>query len=51
MTWPRLVWCLAVYGTCAYAVFWLDRSGWWFLLAMIISSGVKFDFSTKQTKP
>lgn len=36
---------LSVFGTAAYAVFWLDRSGWWFLLAaMIVAFFLQFDF-------
>ncbi|MFG1462306.1 hypothetical protein V5F77_05345 [Xanthobacter sp. DSM 24535] len=31
---------LVIYGVCAYAVFWLGHSGWWFLLAMVISASV-----------
>ena len=27
-----------VLGATAYAVFWLDRSGWWFALAIMIIS-------------
>lgn len=27
------LWDVLVMGTCAYAVFWLDCSGWWFVLA------------------
>lgn len=26
----------AILGVCAYAVFWLGHSGWWFLLALIL---------------
>lgn len=32
-----LVWGLVILGGCAYAVFWLDHSGWWFLLAMLLA--------------
>lgn len=28
--------CMAVFGTTAYAVFWLGYSGWWFLLAFAV---------------
>jgi hypothetical protein len=33
---------LIIFGVTAYAVFWLDRSGWWFLLAALFMG---FDFS------
>jgi len=32
-----LIWCLAVFGTTAYAVFGLGHSGWWFLLALLLT--------------
>ena len=38
---------LIILGTCAYAVFWLDRSGWWFLLALLLCSG---ELSVKTTR-
>lgn len=28
------VWYSAVLGTCTYLVFWLNHSGWWYLLAL-----------------
>jgi ABC-type multidrug transport system permease subunit len=31
-----LIWNLVVFGSTAYAVFVLDRSGWWFLLALMV---------------
>jgi hypothetical protein len=31
-----LVWATLVMGTCTYVVFWLDHSGWWYLLAILI---------------
>lgn len=34
-----LVWESLVIGGCAYVVFWRGQSGWWFLLAVILSSG------------
>jgi hypothetical protein len=27
-----------IWGGCAYVVFFLNRSGWWFLLAVLLSS-------------
>lgn len=38
----------AILGTCAYAVFWLDRSGWWFLLALCLTSATP-DEPTEKT--
>ena len=32
---------LIVLGGCAYAVFWLGHSGWWFLLAVLLLDTVK----------
>jgi hypothetical protein len=32
-------WTVIVFAGAAYAVFWLDRSGWWFLLAMLLANG------------
>ena len=29
-----LIYRLLVLGACAYTVFWLGHSGWWFLLAI-----------------
>ncbi len=37
---------LVVFGVCAYAVFWLGHSGWWFLLALIVS--LEFGFSSSK---
>lgn len=34
------VWNTMVWGGCGYAVFWLGHSGWWFLLAMVVSCGI-----------
>lgn len=31
-----LLWSILVMGVTAYAVFWLDHSGWWFLLAILL---------------
>lgn len=31
-----LCWEGLIFGGAGYAVFWLDRSGWWFLAALII---------------
>lgn len=33
------LWAILVFGTCTYVVFWLSQSGWWYLLAMILSGG------------
>ena len=30
-------WLFACFGTTAYVVFWRDASGWWFLLAILVS--------------
>lgn len=32
-----LLWGVSILGTCAYAVFWLDHNGWWFVLAILIT--------------
>lgn len=32
-------WCVVVFGTCTYLVFWQGHSGWWFLLAFLLCSG------------
>lgn len=32
-------WCILVFGTCTYLVFWKDHSGWWYLLALILAGG------------
>jgi len=31
-----LIWVAIVFGFAAYAVFWLNRSGWWFLLSFLV---------------
>ena len=36
----HLLWDTLVFGTCTYVVFWLGQSGWWYLLAILISSGL-----------
>lgn len=36
----HLLWDFIVFGTCTYVVFWLDQSGWWYLLAIIIAGGL-----------
>ena len=41
----KYVWMMLCFGTCAYAVFWIGYSGWWFLLAMALSASA----STLQT--
>ncbi len=33
----KVIWCAAVFGTAAYAVFWLGHSGWWFVLAFVVA--------------
>lgn len=35
----RFAWCVLVFGTCTYLVFWRDHSGWWFLLALLLCNG------------
>jgi hypothetical protein len=40
-------WYGLVIGGCAYVVFWLNHSGWWFLLAIILGD---FGFSPKEWK-
>jgi hypothetical protein len=32
------LWDFAVWGTCAYVVFFKGHSGWWFVLAAVITS-------------
>lgn len=34
-----LFWCLAMVAGCTYLVFWMDQSGWWYLLAMVLCDG------------
>lgn len=41
----RFIWFIVVYGTCTYLVFWKDASGWWYLLAIVIASGISFKFA------
>lgn len=36
----NVLFAMIVLGFTAYVVFWLDRSGWWFLLAFIIVSSM-----------
>lgn len=43
-------WNSIVFGTCAYVVFWLGHSGWWFLLAMIIAGGMSDVVSITRAK-
>lgn len=33
-----IMWDGFVVGGCAYAVFWLGHSGWWFALAMVLAA-------------
>ena len=39
-TFIHLLWDVLVFGTCTYVVFWLNQSGWWYLLALLIASGL-----------
>ena len=32
-----VAWDFAVFGCCAYVVFWLGRSAWWFLFASFLT--------------
>ena len=32
-----VLWEAFVIGGCAYLVFWLGASGWWFILAVVLS--------------
>ena len=34
----RTAYSLIVLGVCAYVVFWLGFSGWWFVLALVLLS-------------
>lgn len=36
-----IIWDVGIIAGAAYAVFWLDASGWWFLLAIILT-GMSF---------
>lgn len=31
------LWDVAVFGFTAYEVFWHDHSGWWFVLALVLT--------------
>ena len=31
-----IIWCMFVVGGCTYLVFWMDASGWWYLLAILL---------------
>lgn len=33
------IWDIIVWGTFGYVVWWRHESGWWFLLAFVITSG------------
>ena len=35
----RFFWCVLVWGTCTYLVFWKGNSGWWYVLASLITEG------------
>lgn len=46
MNWPMafvltliVLFRASIWAVTAYAVFWLDRSGWWFLLALCLTCG------------
>lgn len=45
-----LIYRAAILGTTAYVVFWLDRSGWWFLLAIALAGGAEFTFTEKRAR-
>jgi hypothetical protein len=32
----RYVWAIAVMGACTYVVFWLNQSGCWYILALVL---------------
>ena len=38
-----LVWGLFIFGGCAYFVFWMNHSAWWFLLAIILGASMGGD--------
>lgn len=31
-----LVWSLGILAACTYVVFWMNQSGWWYLLAIVL---------------
>lgn len=31
-----ILWCMFVIGGCTYLVFWMDVSGWWYALAILL---------------
>ena len=31
------IWSLTILASCTYVVFWLDRSGWWYALAIFLA--------------
>lgn len=33
-----IAWTAIVMAVCTYLVFWMDQSGWWYVLALIIAS-------------
>lgn len=43
ITFLLLAYRLLVIGGCAYAVFGLGHSGWWFLLAILIAMGADIE--------
>ncbi len=34
------VWLVLLWGASGYVVFWLGRSGWWFILTLIMSTPI-----------
>ncbi len=34
-------WQLLMICGCAYVVFWKDRSGWWFALALLLATAIR----------
>lgn len=36
MKWCELIWDVVLIVGCAYVVFGLKQSGWWFLLALLL---------------
>ena len=46
----RLIWWVFLIAGCSYVVFWLDHSGWWFLLAIILGQVECSVFAKKKSK-
>jgi hypothetical protein len=36
-----IIWCMFIVGGCTYLVFWMNASGWWYLLATLFISTTK----------